>query len=90
MIKPLDVLYHLLHPLSWIACSTYYFPITFFKLLFSLHLSVLLSPSAFKDAWFANMWKVYGPRVKENALPGAQPLISLASGVVLGENPPSL
>jgi len=89
MIKPLRILQHLLDPLLLMSLSAYYLPITILRLLANLQFSILLSPSLFQDAWFANFWRAYGPGTRESATPNVQPLISLAQGVVLDIGPGS-
>jgi hypothetical protein len=89
MWKPLDVAQHLLAPLLFMSLSACFFPITIYNLITSLQFSVLFSPSAFKDAWFANFWEKYGPGTRENATLNAQPLIAQSRGVVLDIGPGS-
>lgn len=48
-----------------------------------------MTPSLFKDAWFANFWAFCGPQTRENATPRVAPLMALASGVVLEIGPGS-
>ena len=87
--KSIDVFWHLIDPLHFMCLSAYYLPITIFDLLITLQFSVLLSPSAVKDAWFARFWIWAGPGTRENAIPRVKPLISEAVGVVVEIGPGS-
>ena len=87
--KPIDIFWHLIDPLHFMCLSAYYLPLTIISLLSTLQFSVLLSPSALKDAWFARFWSWAGPGTRENAIPRVKLLISQAYGVVLEIGPGS-
>lgn len=82
-----DVRMHLCHPITFMTISGWYGLITVVKLLSAFQFSVLLSPSAFKDAWFANFWGVYGPLIRTGCSQDVSPLINQARGVVLDIGP---
>jgi hypothetical protein len=85
--KIIDIFWHLIDPLHFMCLSASYLPPTIFHLLVTLQFSVLLSPSAVKDAWFARFWSRAGPGTRENAIPSVRPLITQARGVVLEIGP---
>ncbi|SMY28170.1 unnamed protein product [Zymoseptoria tritici ST99CH_1A5] len=81
---------NLLGPLLLLSYSAYYILPTILHLLRTSQLSVLLSPSTFKDIWFARFWIWFGPRSRENAAPKVMPLLrNNARGVCLDIGPGS-
>ena len=84
MVDFIDVATTVLRPIYILLFAAYYIPIAIYTLLVNQQFSVFLSPTEFKDAWFAIMWKDFGPGMKEYAAPMVRPLMSLASGVVIG------
>lgn len=81
---------NLLRPFLLIAYSLSYLPLTILSLLASFQFSTLLSPSAFKDAWFARFWAFFGPRSRDVAAPAVMPLLrNHARGVCLDIGPGS-
>jgi SAM-dependent methyltransferase len=89
MSSPLDIFWALIDPIKFLLYTATYIPSTIFNLLTSLQIRALITPSLFKDAWFANFWRTFGPQSRENATPRAAPLMALASGVVLDIGPGS-
>ena len=89
MVKLLEIAQHLIDPLHFMSLSALYLPGTILTLILSLNFSALLSPSKFKDVWFARFWADYGPGTRENASNNAKPLIEQAYGVVLEVGPGS-
>ncbi|KAK0108209.1 hypothetical protein ONS95_003029 [Cadophora gregata] len=79
----IDILWHLIDPLLFMAYSASYLPLTIISLIRTQQFSTFASPAKFKDAWFARFWGEVGPQTRENALPRAGPLIAEARGVVL-------
>lgn len=81
---------NLLRPLLLLSYSAYYLLPTILHLLLHLQLATLLSPSAFKDAWFARFWAFFGPRARDVAAPHVTPLLAhAAQGVCLDIGPGS-
>ncbi|KAK0264366.1 hypothetical protein B0A54_06335 [Friedmanniomyces endolithicus] len=81
---------NLLRPLLLLSYSAYYILPTLLALLSTLNLTPLLSPSAFKDAWFARFWAFFGPLSREFAAPSVMPLLqNSARGVCLDIGPGS-
>ncbi|KAH7420042.1 S-adenosyl-L-methionine-dependent methyltransferase [Cadophora sp. MPI-SDFR-AT-0126] len=78
-----DIFWHLIDPLMFLAYSASYLPLTIFSLVRTQQFSAFASPARFKDAWFARFWGEVGPQSRENALPRVGPLIAEAKGVVL-------
>ena len=84
-----EVLQGLARPLYLMFISATYLPGTLVSLLRTRQFSTLVSPSSFRDAWFARFWSVLGPLIKEDIAPRVAPMISLAKGVVLDIGPGS-
>ncbi|KAH6674245.1 S-adenosyl-L-methionine-dependent methyltransferase [Halenospora varia] len=82
-----DIPYHLVDPLRFMCLAAAYIPGTVISLIAGRKIGTLLSPSAFKDAWFARFWGVYGPLNRENSSPNVAPLIAQAHGIVLDIGP---
>lgn len=66
-----------------------YVPRTIFNLVLAGQFRAFISPTLFKDAWFAIVWGVIGPSSREGATPRAGPLMAEAFGVVLDIGPGS-
>ncbi|KAM0700599.1 hypothetical protein Q7P35_012320 [Cladosporium inversicolor] len=80
----------LLGPLLLMYYSATYIPSTIWSLLSSGNFIPLISPSLFKEIWFARFWTWFGSRAAENAAPKVTPLIqNNASGTVLDIGPGS-
>ncbi len=84
-----DIFWHIIDPFTFMLFSASYIPSTIFRLVKRGEFRTFLSPSLFKDAWFANFWSDVGPQMRENATPRAGPLIAEAHGVVLDIGPGS-
>lgn len=84
-MEPLLFLEQLLFPLVFLMLSIVHIPITIFKALINRQYSIFQSVSAFKDAWFAEFWKVIGSPCKTTSTPNILPLLESANGVVLGK-----
>jgi len=89
MFQLWDIVQHLVDPLVFLLLASTYLPATIYSLIVSGNIGTLLSPSLFKDAWFARFWGVTGPLIRENASINADPLIKLAHGTVLEIGPGS-
>jgi hypothetical protein len=87
MFKLLDILQHLVSPIIFMSMSASYLPGTVLTLLLTFNFSTLISPSKFKDVWFARFWADYGPGAREGASVSARPLIEQAYGVVVEIGP---
>ena len=85
--KPIDVFWNIIGPLHFMCLSAYYLPITIVNLILTRQFSVLLSPPAAKEAWFARFWSWAGPLMREDLVLITGPLISQACGVVLDIGP---
>jgi SAM-dependent methyltransferase len=85
--KVSDIPWELTKPLLMICISSAYIPKTIYKLLVSGSFGTLLSPSAFRWAWFANFWAGVGPKLELDAAKHAAPLVAEARGVVLDIGP---
>ncbi len=79
----------LIDPFRFMALSASYIPTTIAHLIRTGQYSIFFSPSAFKDAWFAQFWSVVGTRVRTDNTPRVAPLVALARGVVLDIGPGS-
>ena len=84
-----EVLQELTSPLYLMFLSAIYLPGTMLSLLRTRQFSTIVSPTGFRQAWFARFWSIYGPLMKENSAPKLTPLIGLARGVVLDIGPGS-
>ena len=84
-----EVMQALTGPLHLMFLSAMYLPETVFSLLRTRQFSTIVSPSSFRHAWFARFWSVYGPLMREDAVPKLAPMIGLARGVVLDIGPGS-
>lgn len=67
--------------------SASYSPDTISSLLVTFKISTLLSPSSFKDAWFARFWADYGSNSRDCAPEYAILLTNQAYGVVIEVGP---
>ncbi|KAM0432392.1 hypothetical protein ACHAPT_004936 [Fusarium lateritium] len=87
-----ELLYHLINPYLFMSISLRFLPGTILDLLRAADFRTLLSPSAFKDAWFGNTWAFVGPQVKVNAEKRVIPLLEgrVRGGEVVEDvvNPP--
>ncbi|TVY31507.1 Methyltransferase-like protein [Lachnellula occidentalis] len=84
-----DVFAHLIQPILFMYLAASYIPSTISLLLSPLQLNILLSPSAFKEIWFARFWSVYGPELQKNTSPAVGPLLQHVHGIVLDIGPGS-
>ncbi|EPE33376.1 S-adenosyl-L-methionine-dependent methyltransferase [Glarea lozoyensis ATCC 20868] len=84
-----DVSVRLLFPIYFMMVAGTYIPRTIVSLISSGQFGTLCSPSAFKDAWFARFWGVYGPLIRQNNSTVVAPLIDQARGIVLDIGPGS-
>jgi len=82
-----DVLLNLFRPIQLMWLASTFLPATIVDLVRALGLSVLLSPSAVKAAWFARFWAWFSPRMRMDIKPRVGPLIAKAHGVVLDIGP---
>jgi len=87
--NPIEIFWHLIGPLHFMLIAATYIPTTILSLLSSSQYATLLSPTRFKETWFANFWTVVGPQTRLEATPRVEPLISQAHGVVLDIGPGS-
>jgi hypothetical protein len=87
--KTLDIFWGLTEPLIVLLLAASYLPRTILNLVLAGKFRTFVSPSLFKDAWFANLWSVMGPQSREGAIPRVGPLISQAHGIVLDIGPGS-
>ncbi|KAM5352563.1 hypothetical protein ACJ41O_005285 [Fusarium nematophilum] len=61
-----ELLTDLVGPYLFMGISMRFLPGTILGLITSADFRTLLSPSAFKEAWFGNFWAFIGPQVKAN------------------------
>jgi hypothetical protein len=87
--KPVDIFWGLMEPPIFLLLAASYLPRTILNLVLAGQFRAFISPSLFKDAWFATFWSVMGPSTREGATPRAGPLIAQAHGVVLDIGPGS-
>ncbi|RDL37630.1 uncharacterized protein BP5553_05063 [Venustampulla echinocandica] len=87
--KVFDVICHLVKPLYFMLLGTSYLPRTIISLLANFQLRAFISPSAFKDAWFAQFWRYFGPVARERAAPKVIPLLAQAYGTIIDVGPGS-
>ncbi|CAG8978618.1 hypothetical protein HYALB_00013218 [Hymenoscyphus albidus] len=87
--KFLELATCLFFPIRFMSLAASYIPGTILSLLVDSEFRTLLSPSRFKEAWFARFWSKYGPLVREGNSPRVSPLLKLAHGVVLDIGPGS-
>lgn len=88
-----ELLHHLIDPYLFMSISLRFLPGTILDLVRAADLrTLLLSPGAFKEAWFGNTWAFIGPQVKANAEKRVIPLLEgrVRGGEVVGDvvNPP--
>ncbi|KAI0549908.1 S-adenosyl-L-methionine-dependent methyltransferase [Xylaria curta] len=86
-----EAFWGLLDPWMFLQLSASFIPQTT-RHIFSTHpfssgLSILLSPSRFRDLWFGHFWAFAGPQVREGAGPRVIPLLDgrTSRGVVTDE-----
>jgi hypothetical protein len=87
--KPVDIFWGLMEPPIFLLLAASYLPRTILNLVLAGQFRAFISPSLFKDAWFATFWSVMGPSTREGATLRAEPLIAQAHGVVLDIGPGS-
>lgn len=87
--KVLDVIWHVVKPLWFTFLAITYLPRTIISLLSEGKLSALISPSDFKDAWFAQTWRQFGPLIRQKASLQVAPLLSQAYGTIIDIGPGS-
>jgi SAM-dependent methyltransferase len=87
MASLFEILGTLADPIVFLLLSAAFLPLTILRLILSLQICTLLSPSLFQHAWLANFWRVIGPLIARNSRPQVKPLIYLAEGVVLDIGP---
>ncbi|WAO89758.1 Hypothetical protein NCS54_00715900 [Fusarium falciforme] len=87
-----ELFHHLIDPYLFMSISFRFLPGTILDLLRAGDFRTLLSPSAFKEAWFGNTWAFVGPQVKVNAEKRVIPLLEgrVHNGEVVQDvvNPP--
>jgi hypothetical protein len=87
--KPVDIFWGLMGPPILLLLAASYVPRTILNLVLAGQFRSIISPTLFKEAWFANFWGFMGPSSREGATPRAGPLMARAFGVVLDIGPGS-
>jgi hypothetical protein len=87
--KPVDIFWGLMEPPILLLLATSYVPRTILNLVLTGQFRAFISPTLFKEAWFAIFWGVMGPSSSKGATPRVGPLMAQAFGVVLDIGPGS-
>ncbi|EKD03368.1 hypothetical protein A1Q2_02348 [Trichosporon asahii var. asahii CBS 8904] len=68
-------LYFFLQPWIFLCLATLHLPLTWLAIIRSGDYGALLSPSRFKEKWFAVLWLTAGPLVRAESEPRVKPLL---------------